>query len=151
VGVLVSTAPVIEVLDTADDLVVRDLARLLPQVSSRAAPLTRDRLIEVLGCPGTNILVARMNDQIVGMALLLVLTTLTGQFGYVEEVVVDEAVRGQHVALALMEALVKLAEGLGLHFVELTSRPSREAANHLYRSLGFVVRETNVFRMALPR
>jgi ribosomal protein S18 acetylase RimI-like enzyme len=147
--VLVSTAPVIEVLDTADDPVVRDLAKLLPQVSTRAAPLTLDRLIEVLACPGTNVLVARMNDQIVGMALLLVLTTLTGQFGYVEEVAVDEAARGQHVALALMEALVELAKRLGLRFVELTSRPSREAANHLYRSLGFTVRETNVFRKAL--
>jgi ribosomal protein S18 acetylase RimI-like enzyme len=30
--------------------------------------------------------------------------------------------------------------------VDLTSRPSRDAANQLYQRLGFVRRETNVYR-----
>jgi hypothetical protein len=30
--------------------------------------------------------------------------------------------------------------------VDLTSRPSREAANRLYARLGFVPRDTNVYR-----
>jgi len=34
----------------------------------------------------------------------------------------------------------------GAKTVDLTSRPSREAANRLYRRLGFVERETNVYR-----
>ena len=33
--------------------------------------------------------------------------------------------------------------------VDLTSRPSREAANRLYLSLGFEVRDTNVYRYRL--
>jgi hypothetical protein len=31
----------------------------------------------------------------------------------------------------------------------LTSRPSREAANRLYQRMGFVVRDTNVYRYTL--
>jgi ribosomal protein S18 acetylase RimI-like enzyme len=33
--------------------------------------------------------------------------------------------------------------------VDLTSRPSREAANRLYQRLGFQLRETNVYRYDL--
>jgi ribosomal protein S18 acetylase RimI-like enzyme len=43
-----------------------------------------------------------------------------------------------------------LAEGAGAKTVELTSRPSREAANRLYRRLGFEIRETNVYRYPGP-
>jgi hypothetical protein len=33
--------------------------------------------------------------------------------------------------------------------VDLTSRPSREAANRLYQRLGFVARDTNVYRITI--
>jgi ribosomal protein S18 acetylase RimI-like enzyme len=33
--------------------------------------------------------------------------------------------------------------------VELTSRPSREAANRLYQRIGFKLRDTNVYRYEL--
>jgi ribosomal protein S18 acetylase RimI-like enzyme len=125
------------------------LARLLPQVSSRAAPLTADRVRQVLQTPSTTVFVARLDGRIVGMALLLTLTTLAGDTGYVEEVVVDEAARGQHVSTALMRALIAEAERTGLRSVELTTRPSREAANGLYQSLGFARRDTNCYRLDL--
>ena len=35
---------------------------------------------------------------------------------------------------------------LGAKTIDLTSRPSREAANRLYQRLGFEMRETNVYR-----
>jgi ribosomal protein S18 acetylase RimI-like enzyme len=81
--------------------------------------------------------------------LLLTLTTLAGDTGYVEEVVVDEAARGRHVSTALMRALIDLAIRKGLWSVELTTRPSRQAANQLYQSLGFARRETNCYRLDL--
>lgn len=125
------------------------LGRLLAQVSRSAPPLTPERVRDVLRTPSTSILVARLDGDIVGMALLLTLTTLSGTSGYVEEVVVDEAARGQHISTALMRELLELAEQKGLRFVDLTSRPSREAANGLYRSLGFQLRETNSYRYKL--
>ena len=125
------------------------LGRLLAQVSSSAPPLTPDRVREVLRTPSTSVLVARLHGEIVGMALLLTLTTLSGDFGYVEEVVVDEAARGRRVSTKLMTELLNLAARKGLRFVDLTSRPSREAANALYRSLGFQERDTNYYRYRL--
>jgi ribosomal protein S18 acetylase RimI-like enzyme len=79
----------------------------------------------------------------------LTLVTLVGAFGYLEEVVVDPSVRGPGVGRRLVAEAVDVARSKGLDFVELTSRPSREAANALYRSLQFAQRETNVFRLEL--
>ena len=125
------------------------LSRLLAQVSSSAAPLTPERVREVLRTPSTSVLVAKLDGKIVGMALLLTLTTLAGDTGYLEEVVVDEAARGQHISTALMQSLLDLATQKGLRFVDLTSRPSRDIANSLYQSLGFQLRATNCYRYSL--
>ena len=122
---------------------------LLPQVSSRAAPLTLDRVKAVLSTPATSIVVASLDDRIVGMTLLCVCETLAGRFGLIEEVVVDEAARGHHIGIELIVTVLEHATSLGLQFVELTSRPSRVAANGLYMSLGFEARETNVYRHRL--
>ena len=46
--------------------------------------------------------------------------------------------------------LLRLAEQAGATTVDLTSRPSREAANRLYQRLGFIERETNVYRYSKP-
>jgi ribosomal protein S18 acetylase RimI-like enzyme len=125
------------------------LGLLLRQVSSSATSLTPERVRQVLQAPSTSVLVARLDGEIVGMALLLTLTTLSGDTGYVEEVVVDEAARGQHVSTALMRELLRLAAQKGHRFVDLTSRPSRTAANGLYESVGFELRQTNCYRYRL--
>jgi ribosomal protein S18 acetylase RimI-like enzyme len=43
------------------------------------------------------------------------------------------------------KALVE-AGNLGTKSIDLTSRPSREAANKLYQAIGYQERETNVYR-----
>jgi ribosomal protein S18 acetylase RimI-like enzyme len=133
-------------LKSLDAETVAALTRLLPQVSSTAGPLKAERIEKVLAPPSTHIVVASLDGEVVGMALLCVCTTLKGQFGLVEEVAVDDCARGNHVGVHLMVTLLEHADTLGLDFVELTSRPSREAANGLYVSLGFELRETNVYR-----
>jgi ribosomal protein S18 acetylase RimI-like enzyme len=65
---------------------------------------------------------------------------------WIEDVVVDDAARGKGVGAALNERAIEVARGLGARTVDLTSRPSREAANRLYQRLGFEPRETNVYR-----
>jgi ribosomal protein S18 acetylase RimI-like enzyme len=139
----------VEVLRAVDEEAVDALRRLLPQVSSTAPRLPRERVEAVLANPSTHVLIARLDGRIVGMSLLLVLSTLAGDFGYVEEVAVDDSVRGQHVGRDLTLALLQLARDLGLRFVDLTSRPSRATANALYQSLGFELRETNCYRHAI--
>ncbi len=95
------------IVDALDDAILDALARLLPQVSNSAASLTRERVETVLAEPSTHLVVARLADLVVGMALLCVCTTLKGQFGLVEEVAVDEKARGSHVGVHLMVTLLE--------------------------------------------
>ena len=46
----------------------------------------------------------------------------------------------------LNRAALEEAKARGAKDVSLTSRPSREAANRLYRRIGFDSRDTNVYR-----
>lgn len=142
----------ISVLADAGPEEVEAIGRLLRQVSTRPGPPpTAERVRAVLAEPATTVLVARLDDEIAGMALLLTLTTFAGGSGYVEEVAVDAAARGRGVGRALMLALLDLARQRGIRFVDLTSRPAREVANGLYRSVGFEQRQTNVYRHYLGR
>jgi ribosomal protein S18 acetylase RimI-like enzyme len=77
---------------------------------------------------------------------LVVFPIPTGVRAWIEDVVVDESARGQGVGEALNLRAIEIAQGLGATTVDLTSRPSREAANRLYQRIGFVQRETNVYR-----
>ena len=53
----------------------------------------------------------------------------------------------QDIPQPMIEPVIfKNAAERGARSVDLTSRPSREAANRLYRRLGFEPRETNVYR-----
>jgi ribosomal protein S18 acetylase RimI-like enzyme len=60
--------------------------------------------------------------------------------------VVDETARGKGVGAALNTEAISLAHEMGAKSIDLTSRPSREAANRLYQRLGFEQRDTNVYR-----
>ena len=69
---------------------------------------------------------------------------------WIEDVVVDESARGKGVGSALNVAAIERAQRVGARTVDLTSRPSREAANRLYQRLGFKPRDTNVYRYESP-
>lgn len=64
----------------------------------------------------------------------------------VEDVVVDASVRNQGVGSALTQHALNVARTLEVCTVDLTSRPSRDAANATYEKLGFRRRDTNVYR-----
>jgi ribosomal protein S18 acetylase RimI-like enzyme len=129
---------------------VSAFARLVPQLSSSSPPPDADQLAEMIAHPGTTVFVARTDDEslIVGTLTLVVFRIPTGLRAWIEDVVVDEAARGG-VGTALTNAALDKAREAGCKTVELTSRPSREAANHLYKKLGFEVRDTNVYRFSL--
>lgn len=131
--------------EVADD-VVEALARLVPQLSPRREAPGAVELTEMLAAPGTNILVARdERGTIVGTLTLFVVRMPSGLKARIEDVVVDEAARGQGAGQALTREAMELAARAGVRHVELTSSPTREAANRLYRRLGFEQRETNVY------
>ena len=123
-------------------------ARLVPQLSGSAPPPGRDELEEIVGCPATVLFVARQDGIVVGSLTLVLFRIPTGLRAIIEDVVTDESARGQGVGTALTRAALQRAEEAGCRSVDLTSRPSREAANRLYQQLGFQRRETNVYRFS---
>jgi len=77
---------------------------------------------------------------------LIVFPIPTGMRAWIEDVVVDENARGKGVGEALNRRAIEIAIQAGAKTIDLTSRPSREAANRLYQRLGFSVRDTNIYR-----
>jgi ribosomal protein S18 acetylase RimI-like enzyme len=126
---------------------VEAFERLIPQLSSSSPPPTERELGRIVSSPACHLLVARDDEgAIVGSLTLVVFPIPTGLRAWIEDVVVDESARGAGVGADLNRFALDLADELGAKTVDLTSRPSREAANRLYRGLGFVPRETNVYR-----
>jgi ribosomal protein S18 acetylase RimI-like enzyme len=125
--------------------------RLIPQLSSSSPPPDPDGLAEVIAQPGTTVFVARSDDDgtLVGTLTLVTFRIPTGARAWIEDVVVDEAARGMGASSALTRAALDKAREVGAKTVELTSRPSREVANAVYKHLGFEQRETNVYRYNL--
>jgi ribosomal protein S18 acetylase RimI-like enzyme len=135
---------------TVSDELVAAFARLVPQLSTSAQPPTRSELEEIVSSPAATMLLARDDEGLIIGALTLVLfRTPTGSRAWIEDVVVDEAARGQGAGEALVAEATRLASESGARTVDLTSRPSREAANALYEKVGFRARETNVYRYDL--
>lgn len=128
--------------------------RLIPQLTKYSPPPTPDALIKMIESPHTIIFLARYPDHggdIVGTATLAIFQTPTGNHGWIEDVVVDQNFRSKGIGKALTEACLQKAGEMGLREVNLSSNPSRAAANKLYQSMGFTRRETNVYRYPLSK
>lgn len=134
---------------SATSELVEGLNRLLPQLSSRAVALTNGDVERMVGSETTTLFVARHDQSIVGTLTLAVFSIPTGLRAWIEDVVVDEASRGLGVGEQLTMAAVDEARRRGARTVDLTSRPSRDAANAMYQKLGFELRDTNVYRLSL--
>jgi ribosomal protein S18 acetylase RimI-like enzyme len=139
----------VEVTRHASEELLAGINRLLPQLSTSAPPLTMDDLEELVSSPSVSLFVASKDGVIVGTLTLVVFAIPTGLRAWIEDVVVDEAMRGLGVGAALTTAAADEARLRGVRSVDLTSRPSREAANSMYLNLGFALRETNVYRLSL--
>jgi ribosomal protein S18 acetylase RimI-like enzyme len=142
----------IEELTGVSEEIVQAFGKLMPQLTEFAQPPSRDELAMMVASSDTFIFLARdpqKQGEIIGTATLAISHSPTGRNGWIEDVVVDQDYRHRGWGKALTEACLVKARELGLRQVNLTSRPSRVAANHLYQSLGFVQRETNVYRYSL--
>ena len=139
----------IEIADSVTTELVEAFARLIPQLSKSNPPPTAEALADMIASPASVVFIARLEGEIVGSLTLVAFRIPTGLRTMVEDVVVDEAARGTGVAVALTEAAMNEARRLGASTIDLTSRPSRVAANKLYQRIGFVQRDTNVYRYVL--
>jgi len=137
----------IDEVHSVDDEIVEAFAVLIPQLSRSNPAPDQATLQAIADSEASTLLIARDTDdegRIVGSMTLAMFRIPTGLRAWIEDVVVDENARGKGVGRSLNERAIEIARE-----ADLTSRPSREAANRLYQRLGFVARETNVYRYSM--
>jgi ribosomal protein S18 acetylase RimI-like enzyme len=139
----------VEVATEPSEALVEATRSLVPQLSATAAVPGAVELDDVIASPATTLLLARDDDRIVGMLTLALFRIPTGMRAWIEDVVVDEGARGKGAGEALTREAIRLAEKAGARTIDLTSRPEREGANHMYEKIGFRPRGTNVYRYEL--
>ena len=139
----------VRIADAITPEIVAAFEWLIPQLSSSNPPPTEAELRQIADSDSTLLLLAEEDGVIVGSLTLALFRIPTGLRAWIEDVVVDAAARGKGVGEALNRFALDEARRRGATTVDLTSRPSREAANRLYQRLGFVKRDTNVYRYEL--
>jgi ribosomal protein S18 acetylase RimI-like enzyme len=145
----VSAQVEVEVITEVTDELVAAFGRLVPQLSRSAPPLTKEALAAMVRHDAITLLVARLDGEVAGTLTLVMFPIPTGLRAWIEDVVVDENARRTGTGQALSEAAVRIAQEAGARTVDLTSRPSREAAGRLYERIGFVQRDSRVYRYAV--
>jgi ribosomal protein S18 acetylase RimI-like enzyme len=147
VSVEATSAVVVSEASEVTAELVEAFARLVPQLSSSSPPPSHAELAEIVASTTSVLFMARDEaGAIVGSLTLAIFRVPTGLRAWIEDVVVDGSARGAGAGEALVVAAIQRADEVGARSVDLTSRPSREAANRLYRRLGFDARTTNVYR-----
>ena len=142
---MVTIRPVTEVTKSLTDA----YKVLIPQLSSSSNPPTEEALQRIIESDSAQILIAEdENGGILGTMTLIIFQIPTGIRAWIEDVVVDSSARGRGIGKKLNLAALELAKQAGAKTVDLTSRPARQEANQLYRSIGFAERETNVYRFS---
>ena len=136
----------IEEVTAATQELAERLSVLVRQLSSSTPEVSQAHLAAIVAAPAATLFTAVEDGRVLGMLTLVRYPIPTGWHWVIEDVVVDSAARGKGVAEALSRHALAVAKAAGATAVNLTSRPSREAANRLYQRLGFVRRETNVYR-----
>lgn len=143
------TIQITRATQTTDGLVAA-LSQLLPQLAPSDSPPTPAHLAEILANPHIYMLLAHQPaGEIVGTLTLALYRTISGLHAWIEDVVVDATARSQGIGEALCNEGIAIARNAGATSVNLTSRPTRAAANRLYQRLGFVQRQTNLYRYVI--
>ena len=138
---------IVRVTSVTDDL-IDAIQRLIPQLTLNVPVPTQDDLERLIESDSSILLAARYPEDfapIVGLLTLIVYRAPTGIRARIEDLVVEQALRGKGVGEVLMRYALNMARDVGADGISLTSNPKREAANRLYQRLGFKPWQTNLY------
>lgn len=139
---------IISRLTSATDQATEELNVLLPQLSDHVRPVTPAVLGRIIASDD-QLFIATDDGRIIGAALLVVNVQLVRTKSWLEDLVVDDTYRGQGVGKQLIEAVVTAARKTEAASLDISSKASRSALYGMYESMGFVRRDTNLFRIDL--
>ncbi len=129
--------------------ILRDVSSLNAQLSSSGKGIEAIHLKSALKDRNVYLLGLHDGERVIGMVTVTVIRAISGSKGYIDDVVVDGAYRGNGLGRTLMSGALSLAKKLRLHKVEFTSKRSRIAANALYQKMGFELKDSNAYVMKL--
>jgi len=125
--------------------------RLAPQLSETASVINEDEFDKLIAS-GSHVIVARDEHHgILGAAAVIAVNSIFGRRCRIEDVIVDISSRGNGIGANMIMYAIELAKSMQSKHIDLTSSPSREIANRLYRSIGFELRDTNIYRLELEK
>jgi|SRR5664280_140095 ribosomal protein S18 acetylase RimI-like enzyme len=140
----------IKKINRFSERVFEAVLKLLPQLTPDTDLPARQYVEDILTSENIHFFIAELdNKQIIGMLTIGTYDILTGKKVWIEDVVVDESQRGKGFGKEMVKFAIEYSKTLGAASVALTSRPSRVEANELYKKLGFVLHETNVYKYLL--
>jgi len=136
-------------LITVNDTVLNAFRKLIPQLSSDCVLPTEKDLNDIVNSNSVQLFIAEENNEILGTLTLVFNKIPTGDKVWIEDVVVDKAARGKGLGKKLIQFAIEYTINKNINKINLTSSPERVAANKLYQKLGFIQRETNVYRLLI--
>lgn len=134
-----------------DHIYVEVISDLLNQLTTSPVKFTQADLNAMIDCNGSHLFLLSFEREIAGMLTIGSYVTPTGKKYWIEDVVVDQKFRGKALGHKLIEHSIEYIKSLGGTVIMLTSNPKRLAANQLYQSVGFEQKQTNVYKMELPK
>lgn len=93
----------------------------------------------------TDVAICLDGEILIGIAMMARYKVVSGHKGMIEDVVVASHYRGQGIGRKLMTKLLEQAEKQELDDVLLFSGHHRTAAISLYKSLGFLLKESGLY------
>ena len=123
------------------------MQRFLDQLTPEHMTLTEEMVKQLIASENSHLFFLMQDEQVAGMLTVGIYYSPTGGKAWIEDVVVDEAFRGQGLSKLLVAHAIQFVESKQIPLLMLTSNPTRVAANKLYQTMGFGRKETNVYRM----
>ena len=120
---------------------------LYKQLNSDIEQLPLSKILEAKN--NTVIVICKIDSTIIGIAMMAMYKVISGYKGMIEDVVVSHEHRGKGIGRKLMNELVNKAKELQLSEVLLFSGHHRTAAIKLYTSMGFVLKNSGLYRLSL--
>lgn len=130
------------------EAMVNAFEKLIPQLSPNSAVPSKSELEDLINCDNTLVILAE-EDKIIGTLTLVFTKIPTGNKVWIEDVIVDNAARGKGVGEELIRYAIEYVNSKGIKQINLTSTPDKTVANKLYQKIGFIKRETNVYRLTI--
>jgi ribosomal protein S18 acetylase RimI-like enzyme len=122
--------------------------KLIPQLSTDCNIPTKDYLEQIINSSNSFLFLAK-GKEIIGTLTLIIHQIPTGKKAWIEDVVVDNSMRGRGIGKKLILFAIEFAQNQEISKIDLTSKPGRIDANELYKKLGFKQRNTNIYRLEL--